>query len=818
MKFLFANIVLLYAVMFNLFAFSQVMRSCEKSVISNAECGSPSVFIYEPDQSTAIFAPPSKYTTTSGPASDSAKIGKLQITYSVTLDARSNNSFTYDKNKWGVLVNPDSSDKKRYYSGSSDLPSNVTVSANPTNLSSIKDYYAGTVVITIDFTKANSILPSDFKLLTNGAITFKPLYLNGSSELISEKISWKSDLGAMLNPPSMKVIARDQAFVVNLSPPSSLDAVVVDTSTTPATLKATDEKNNLSGYIIVYWLDTDAKGNATGCKASPGNWKFQINPAALNGTNTTTYACTYSPYQSSFGIGGTTSAIGCATAGMTGILNLSTGGTLTPDNVAVPYTPSYSNPIQIPSDSNGTPSGCYNVVYIPNTQSSWSKGNIKNGEIYGLMAWALNYAYDDANKTIKPNYSLAHSKVSYATGIDISLASIDKSPHLTKTKDCFVVTAASGTPDSNAVFYWRILRDEYLTPIGFTKFYYKHAKSWANWVDEHPRIKPSLNFILELSGKALYKLSGMYKSAKEILSEIATKTQALFIQQAYAAELPASLQPLEEKAVQPQAAPETEKQQNIVETENKDQDKQQNIVETEENIPASNKINKNIIPPNYEPAPKKEMRDKSASYYLAKEAQPNYDFFVTGGILLPTEDKAYYDKYYSSQQTGHVEIGANYLWWFFDNLGLSLGLQGKYIFNKSTGKANFLGTEQEFDRQFYALIAEGVFGARFRHPNWTYLQPGLYFGVGVNRFREEESNSDVASEKPLGVTRYSPIFEIGGNLDVSLVPIFSIPPSALGVYLSDILLRFSAAYNINPTPSLATTGLFVQGGFVFLFE
>ena len=579
------------------------------------------------------------------------------------------------------------------------------------------------------------------------------------------------------------------------------------------------------------------------------------------------------------------------------------------DNAAVPYTPSYSNPNQIPRDSNGTPSGCYNVVYVPGTQSSWSKGNIKNGEIYGLMAWALNNAYDTSANTVKPNYSLAHSNISYVTGINISLASTDKTPDLPKSKDCFVVTAASGNPNSLAVFYWRILRDEYLTPIGFTKFYYQHAQSWANWLDQHPRLKPPLNFIFETSGKGLYKLSGFWKSTTEFFSKNVTKVKTLFIQEASAQELPADPTILNsEKKVTEQAeipppsatqqentttvesnkSPTATQQENTstvesnksatatqqentttVESKNsatetkteaeKSTSKETNILPTSEPIKEQNlnktsanesekdhskssdenkqngetlkeeeednsppKINKNIMPLTPEQPPTKVIRDRSAAYYYPKEQQPNYDLFITGGILLPTDDKTYYDRYYNSQQTAHIDLGANYIWWFFDYLGISLGLQGKYVFNKGSGNISVLGTQQNIDRQFYALIAEGIIGARFRHPGWTYIQPGVYFGAGVNRFREDantnSTNTNSNTDKPLGVTKYSPIYEIGANLDFSLVPIFSVTPGELGIFLSDILLRFSVAYNNNPTTALSTTGLFVQGGFVFLFE
>ncbi|WGL60235.1 hypothetical protein QEJ31_01275 [Pigmentibacter sp. JX0631] len=901
MKCLFKLMILFYGMIQSQFAFSQAFNACDTSVVSSANCTSTNILIYEPNQSTGTFAPPTKYISNGNPVP--GKIGKLQFTYSVILDARNVDNFNYDANKWGIRFGLSSASPVDYYPGAGNLGS-VTVSSKLNLSASGKNYFAGTVAVTLDFTNASNQLPTDIVgKMSNSSITLQPLYYNGSSPVARDSLAfqWQADQGAMINPPTISVTAQDQAFVVTLKGPSDTSAVLADSAS--STLKAT-ANNSISGYIIVYWLDSDAKGNATGCRASPGNWSFQINPAALSAASTKSYLCSYQQYQSSFKAGGTSSVIGCASAGMTGFLPLASGpAPLTADNVAIPYTPSYSNPNTIPSDSNGTPSGCYNVVYVPGSQTTWSKGNLKNGDIYGIMAWALNSVYDTTTNTVKPNYSLAHSNISYVTGVYIPLASTDKTPDLAKTKDCFVVTAASGDPNSSSVFYWRLLRDEYLTPIGFTKFYYQHAQSWAQWLDEHPRLKPALNFIFETSGKYFYKLSGLVKSFNEYISEKAKSLKNIFVQEASAQELPAQIideksisvenhntdkvsqtssssdnanktaeTPKEDKVPQtssssdnanntaespkddkvPQTSSSSDNANNTAESpkddkvpqtsstsENTDKtkdlspkEKPEDIQPKEENNPSvvepikedlnssPKKINKNIIPPTAQTPQKKEMRDKSSSYYYAKDEQPNYDLFITGGILMPTDDQKYYDKYYSSQQTAHFELGANYIWWFFDYLGLSLGLQGKYVFNKGSDNVTMLGTQQPINRQIYALIAEGIVGARFRNPRWAYIQPGVYLGVGAVRMREDSdsASSNSNTDKPLGVTKYSPIFEFGGNLDISLVPIFSITPGELGIFLSDVLLRLSIAYNNNPSPALSTSGIFLQGGFVFLFE
>ncbi|APJ04123.1 hypothetical protein [Silvanigrella aquatica] len=709
--------------------FAQSLTTCSTSNVSNASCAASGVLIYAPGSSSTSFTPPK----------DKLPVGKLQITYSVTLDTSTTTGFSYDTKKWGVLFGTTNPPTLAYYQESSSLYQNVKVSVDASKISNSGSYYAGTVVVTIDFTNANSVLSPDIAaLISSDSLQIQPMYFYNNVNVTNASLAfnWKADTGALLNAPTLTVLAEDSAFIVSLSPPSNLNAATPTPASTPTSLTTTT--NSVSGYVLVYWLDTDSKGNATGCKANPGGWQFQMNPKAFSNPSSTPSTCTYTQYQSTFNTGGTSSTLGCPASAITGILPFDStisSSTLTADATAIPYTPSYTNPTQIPSDSNGTPSGCYNVVYIPSSQTTWSKGNINNGDIYGFMAWALN------NATI-PNYSLAHSNISYITGVNIPLASLSKSPNLPKSvSDCFVVTAASGNPDSAAVFYWRIIRDQYLTPFGITPYYYQHAKSWANWLDEHPKLKPALNTFLEYSGKFIYRMSGYTKKSKEYLKELFNNLDNLITQKAGAQEL----------------------------------------------------YNEN--------------------------AQPEYEIFITGGVLFPTADKYYYDQYYNSQMNLHFEGGGNYIFWF-KNLGLSTGLLGRYLTNTSSGSVNVLGTQQSFSRTFYSTTAEALVGLRYRDPCWSYIQPGIFAGVGVSRFREEATtgSSSTTTQKPAGVTNYSAIYEFGGNLDFNLVPLFSMTNSELGSFLSDISLRISASYNINPTPALSSTGIFVQTGFTFLLR
>lgn len=859
MKNIFSLIYIAVVCLFTSFTYAQSLAPC-----SDCSPSAATIEIYTPNSTTATFAPPSQYQT-------AGSIGKLVLTYPISISIPSGITFKHDPTQWGVAIGATTGNYLKYYQAAT-FSNGVTVTSDVGGFNT--STYKGSIKVTIDFTKANNILPNDIiGAISNGGIQFTPFY-NGISTPGGTSFYWQADTGAMVNAPSISVKAQDSAFVVTLSAPTSLNAVE---QATQGTLTATANPNTLSGYVIVYWLDKDASGNSTGCGASPGNWQFAMNPVSLKTASSTPYTCTYTPYQSSFMSGGSSSAIGCSSIAPSSLF-ATNSISLTGDLAAIPYTPGITNPSQISSDSNGTPSGCYNVVYVPGSQSSWSKGNISNGAIYGVMAWALNNAYDSSSKTLSPNYSLAHSNISYVTGISLPLASTDKSPNLPKTKDCFVVTAASGDINSDSVFYWRILRDTYLTPMGITPFYYKHAQVWANWLDENPKLKPAFNLFFEYSGKALYRLSGYAKKSGEFFESLLQKAGSIWNQEASAQEIPESPLQNEIKENPNIKTEEPAKQENLSNTNNKakteeptkvdeptkkedlgnsndksklddavkkeETDKQENLSDkaqaeepakleesakkenlgntsdkTKEEEPAKKDvINKNIMPPSID-KPKKDKETYKSNAVSNKDKQPNYDLFLSGGILIPTDDKVYYDKYYNSQPTGHFEIGSNYLFWF-GNFGLSTGILGRYLFNTSTSSTIMLGTQQTYTRKFYALTAEALLGIRYRNPTWSYIQPGIFVGVGGTRFREDASTdaSNNSTNKPLGITQFSPIFEFGGNLDISLVPIFDVYPGELGILLTDILFRVSASYNVNPSQALSSTGLLLQGGFVFLLE
>lgn len=662
---------------------------------------------------------------------------------------------TYSPNNWGVQI----------ANGGTSTPINCPLSApcdqikitipnnaiNVTtqNLSGTTLTATGTLYVTLDFSQTNKVppgttpgyLPADINnmILANSNLTVAAYYSDPNtggtpSPLTStgSAAPWQPDFGAIINAPSILPQAMDSAFSLSLTPPSSTSAVTQSPSTgTPTSLVSTTA-NSITGYVIAYWKDSNCSfGGGIGWTSA-----FAANPVSY--ATAPGYSCAYTPYSTSFNIGGTSSVLGCTTVGT--FLPNTAGPALTADTAAIPNLPNGINDLAylIANPLTELSAGCMNVTYVPATQSSWTKSGLANdGTVYGATAWVLNAAVPT------PNYSLAHANISYITPISFTLASLVKSPDLAKTTDCFVVTAASGHVDSKSVFYWRILRDSYLTPIGFTKYYYNHARTWAAWLNEHPRLKPPLNFIFEKSGYFFYHMGEFIKQAhhnvKDLLHKFIFILSNLFDQKADASEF------------------------------------------------------KDFKPPRYE-------------------------LFVTGGILFPTQDKSFYDTYYSSQQTSHIELGANRIFWL-DHFGFSTGALGRYLFNSENESAPVLGSYvQPYTRTIYSVTAEVIGGVRYRAPSFVYIIPGVFAGIGATRFREEASISSTGTASTLGVTQWSPIYEFGGNLDISLLNLIRTNEISPTYWLNDILFRFSGSYNINPTKALSSTGFFVQGGFSFLIQ
>lgn len=206
--------------------------------------------------------------------------------------------------------------------------------------------------------------------------------------------------------------------------------------------------------------------------------------------------------------------------------------------------------------------------------------------------------------------------------------------------------------------------------------------------------------------------------------------------------------------------------------------------------------------------------------------QPNYDFSLGGGVILPSTDKSYFTNNYDNLPIFHGDAALSRIFWI-NNIGISIGLSGRYLglsapsFNSSSTDPN-----QQSQYEFFAVTAEGITGVRYRNPKWTYLQPGLFAGVGATYFQEKvfitSSTLTNTLNQTVYTTQWSPTFEVGANLDISYTALTRNPNEVHGDIPStvqDVLFRVSGSYLFDPVqtpPSLS--GVNLQAGLVFLIQ
>lgn len=762
------------------------------------------------------------YTTASTPNKvPASNINGLKVT--ITGKIASSSPFNINASgggpsitNWGIYFSSSTTSPTAQYSCSANSScfnistSNIAIDQSNTSVTcpvTTGTNYAcsGSITIVLNINGFSGTLPTDMQNLFNSnnvAVGFFYSEPNQSaaSDLIDYAL-WQAELGTFIAGPDLQggfnsVKALQNSFqVININPPKG-DAVcpVASGSTSCPTSGVNDGRiagttgslisagqNTVSGYVIAFW------NNAT-CN-SEGGFVLSPNWMAYNyqGSNPS-YTCNSLTTWNTDDKGGDTNSptLGCAGASQTTFLPMPSG-TLDEETASIPYIGQNADPkadlqmlIQNAYHVYQGQNSCVKYVYIPSS-SSFTNTSIQKRDIYGVVVWALNNAsnYDYPNL---PNYSLGHSNVIFTTTADFILAS----GNLPLTNDCFVVTAASGDTNSDAVFYWRLLRDAYLTPIGITHFYYQHARTWAHWLNEHPSLKPPLNFIFAKSGYAFYHAGQFIKEtnakAKKEFHKFVNFVSGLFDNKASAAELTFNEVPQDN-------------------SKNKSnfgfgQNGQQNI---------------DVVPEDMANDPFFQLAPKNS------KIQPAYDVYIKGGILIPTQDKAIYDKYYSSQPTMFGEGGLARLFWS-KNIGFSLGVQGRYLTNSQKDSADVLGAKEGYTRTLYAISGEVLGGMRYRNPSFTYLQPGFFVGGGLTRFRESATANGASSSGANGVTEYSSIYEAGVNLDVSLSAISGQSEVDASDILNEVLLRLSASYNVNQSKALSSTGYFVGAGFAFLIN
>lgn len=202
--------------------------------------------------------------------------------------------------------------------------------------------------------------------------------------------------------------------------------------------------------------------------------------------------------------------------------------------------------------------------------------------------------------------------------------------------------------------------------------------------------------------------------------------------------------------------------------------------------------------------------------------QPNYDFSVGGGLIVTTTDNSYFVNYYSSLPIFHGDVSISRIFWI-NNVGISIGLLGRYggIIGPSVS-ASATDPSIQTQNQFFTIMAEGITGVRYRNPRWTYLQPGVFAGVGASYFNEKATITSSTSSQTTYSTQWSPVVEAGAHLDLSYTALTTNPNEIQGDIpqtVQDVLFRFSGAYLFNPVQTIPSlSGCNLQVALVFLIQ
>ncbi|MEY2987439.1 MAG: hypothetical protein RJB13_960, partial [Pseudomonadota bacterium] len=389
-----------------------------------------------------------------------------------------NVNFVYDKTKWSVAVG----NNVQFLTGADiiDIKEDGNFSSG--------EIREGQIKLTVRLTTQGQWpdkITNDSALTTNNgrkALKLLPYYsldgavAPGNSGTLQglSAVFMQDDIGAIRAPATITSTAvSDSAFSVEFAPPN--DTTAIDKS--DGVLKDVGP-SNVSGFVVVYWRDSE-------CQA--GGWSFKANSIYDKNSANADLQCQY-PGLTNAVAGEESCQLGCSTAAVEAFFGKSA------DDVAVP--------MEFPSEDgaeNEIQQGCLRIARVRSDgRTSYAVNNALNDENYGVMVYPIDSSGQIGSK---------RSTCSSVKPANIEFVSSRKTPGLGKSKsDCFVATAASGSSQSASVHYWRILRDTWLDSVGISTVYYRHAQSWASWLEAHPQYKPAINSVLEWSGRRLVSL------------------------------------------------------------------------------------------------------------------------------------------------------------------------------------------------------------------------------------------------------------------------------------------------------------------------
>lgn len=695
------------------------------------------------------------------------EISSIKIKFQAVLNVPSaNKSFQYDKKHWAVAIGgPTQAPPRTVASGGVEVEDGGGLAGGGEK----------TALITLTLNFADKKLPDTWYERgipeTDSAqrqrLRFTPYYttsgggFSDSNSLIGIKeVYLTRETGSIKEGPSFgKATSRDSSITLEINPPSNTTAqAIVNNALVDV------GQNSVNSYLVMYWDEEE-------CLKSPKR-TMKVNKTFDPAQTFSNQECTF--VKQSDQAGGAC-ILGCATNPESILYSA------TVEELAVPSV--------FPELGKTETMGCASVIRVgAGSQKSVGISGLKNGKTYGAVAWAV-----DGGGSLSKGRS---SCISFVPK-EVSLASLEKSPHTRKTKeDCFVATAASGNLNSDAVHYWRVLRDRYLTQWGFTSFYYKYAQEWASQVENHPSLKRPLSEFLGWSGRVFVTLDDWWRSWQ--------------------------FRPLD--LLQDWLISSAEAQSAV------GKDSEFSPID----VPAKND---SATPKDSSTGDGSQQEEESGSV----PGSASGGIWLMGGNFTATEDTKIYHKYYP-KRAYYFELGE---YWRLAEAQGELSLGGAIGLGFTNGS---IPKTQEFDPDvqgrkilYFTQSFMAVGSYRFRMEPHPWVAPRVSLGLGALRFREEEQAEpkdkdtkkatlpkiDNATETEtkktdnttIGVTHWKPIAQLRLEAEISLGNFMKMsgdnPNYSYG--LEDFMLTLGVTYRKDFSKTISQTGYMLHGGLNLLF-
>lgn len=415
---------------------------------------------------------PASYTPTAPPAANGT-LEALQIQFDLEVNRTGWPDFLYDASKWTIVfVNvgtPLSDEQIAELTKGNDIdPGNQTYSVSTTPTSNSTETPSGdsySVAVDLKATLDTDDVEVLKAFLTAAESTGRRSVKvdvkyaegdEGKNTLTLNLPVWAVDEGVIRGAPTLTAVdSLDGGLRIRWTHPTDLVPVKQQDDDTIVALEGQTSTVSATGFII--W-------DVEKCRAEE-TWGFRAS-SGLNPESQEIRSCDYSqvPVTDSDG----QCPLGC--------------GADVPPGFAGIGLETLAEPAR---------DQCYTLVSRPSTETETVFSQVENGRTYGVVAWAINSA---------GRVSLSRSACRFATPVETPLPPAGSA--VRTTSDCFVVTAASGSPTSQAVQDWRYVRNRYLKDTSISDWYQINGPYMARWLNEHPSLKPPTHALLRAGGQA----------------------------------------------------------------------------------------------------------------------------------------------------------------------------------------------------------------------------------------------------------------------------------------------------------------------------